>query len=580
MKGLPLHIRIPMLIIFSIAMVGLTSTFFVHRRIIDLLQADLDRLGREVSVALADHAVEHVIYDERLPLRDLLVETVHGNADIEYAFVYEPDKGIIGHSFTRGFPLTLLRLARAETNSEPFLITRLSTNSDLITHIQAPLIEGLPTRLHIGLSESAMHYEADAIRNAILLITLLTIIAGSIVSVILSLRTTSPLRRLSETITAYASGQDMDTIGTAITEGNPEIRGLAESFSNMVSARQKAEKALKESEERFRSLTENSSDWIWEFDENEIFTYASPGIRDLLGYEPEEVIGKSAFDLIPPAEAEEVRKEFDVIQGNCEPFFALENTNQHKDGHLVILESSGVPFFDTEGHFKGYRGIDRDISARKKVQRQLTESLAEKEVLLKEIHHRVKNNMQIVSSMLFLQAQHTDNPQAKAILLESQDRVKSMGLIHERLYSSGNLARINFNDYISTLVQSISHSYSSVGAVNFVIDAADIMLPVDKAIPCGLIINELVTNSFKHAFPEGGGEIWINLFCADNTITLSVEDSGVGLTDDHDLVTNNTLGMSLINNLAGQLDARLIFETGHGLKCTLVFEGENAGIVC
>ena len=124
----------------------------------------------------------------------------------------------------------------------------------------------------------------------------------------------------------------------------------------------------KESLERFKALTENTSDWIWEVDENATYTYASPRVKELLGYEPEEVIGKTPFDLMPPAEAERVSEEFDRIAKNRIPFSRLENTNLHKDGHYVVLETSGVPILDACGHFRGYRGIDRDITARREIE--------------------------------------------------------------------------------------------------------------------------------------------------------------------------------------------------------------------
>lgn len=124
----------------------------------------------------------------------------------------------------------------------------------------------------------------------------------------------------------------------------------------------------KESLDRFKALTENTSDWIWEIDENAIYTYASPRIKELLGYEPEEVIGKTPFDLMPPEEAERVSEEFGRIARDRIPFSRLENTNLHKNGHYVVLETSGVPILDACGHFRGYRGIDRDITARKEIE--------------------------------------------------------------------------------------------------------------------------------------------------------------------------------------------------------------------
>jgi len=132
--------------------------------------------------------------------------------------------------------------------------------------------------------------------------------------------------------------------------------------------RKRAEEALRESKERFRALTESTSDWVWEVDVDGVYTYASPKVKDLLGYEPEEVIGKTPFDLMPPEEAKRVAEEFRAIVESQRSFARLENTNLHQDGRLVVLETSGVPFFDADGRLCGYRGIDRDITERKKVE--------------------------------------------------------------------------------------------------------------------------------------------------------------------------------------------------------------------
>jgi len=155
--------------------------------------------------------------------------------------------------------------------------------------------------------------------------------------------------------------------------------------------RRRAEEELRESEERYRNLVETTSDWIWEVDENALYTYASPRVRDLLGYEPEEVLGTSPFDLMPEGEAQRVAGLFGPIAAQQKPFSSLENTSRHKDGHLVVLETSGVPIFDVYGTFCGYRGVDRNITARKQAEE-------ERERLLIEIEHRVAELNTVIES--------------------------------------------------------------------------------------------------------------------------------------------------------------------------------------
>ena len=150
------------------------------------------------------------------------------------------------------------------------------------------------------------------------------------------------------------------------------IVGIAHDVTDRV----QAERALRESEERFRSLVETTSDWVWEVDERAVYSYVSPRVRDLLGYEPEEVLGKTPFDLMPPEEARRLAPVFLALVGKRQPIERLENVNRHKDGHLVVLETSGVPFFDAEGNIRGYRGIDRDITERKEAERLREEYLS------------------------------------------------------------------------------------------------------------------------------------------------------------------------------------------------------------
>ncbi|MFI5295260.1 MAG: PAS domain S-box protein [Thermodesulfovibrionales bacterium] len=170
------------------------------------------------------------------------------------------------------------------------------------------------------------------------------------------------------------AGGEIKTVEVYTSPIEVNQKKLLFSIIHDITERKRAEDEIRESQEQFKALTESTSDWIWEVDEEGRYTYVSPRIRDLLGYEPEEVVHKTPFDLMPPEEAKRLRKTFASAAGRREPLISLENTNLHKDGHLVVLETSGLPFFDAGGKFLGYRGIDRDITERKRVEDALRES--------------------------------------------------------------------------------------------------------------------------------------------------------------------------------------------------------------
>lgn len=211
--------------------------------------------------------------------------------------------------------------------------------------------------------------------------------------------------------------------------------------------------------------------------------------------------------------------------------------------------------------------------ARKQAEEQLKASLQEKEVLLKEIHHRVKNNLQIISSLLNLQADYLKDKKALDVFMNSQRRIESMALIHEKLYQSLDLARINFADYVQDLVSSLFSAYVvNPETINLRLNIESIYLSVDIAIPCGLIINELVLNSLKHAFTRGGlGEIYIKISLANNKINLIIGDDGVGLPLDFDFETTESLGLQIVNTLTSQLAGRVEFCSNNGVEFQFSF---------
>ena len=216
----------------------------------------------------------------------------------------------------------------------------------------------------------------------------------------------------------------------------------------------------------------------------------------------------------------------------------------------------------------------RDITPQKLAEAALRASLEEKEVLLKEIHHRVKNNMQVISSLLSHQARVVRDPQVMGIFKESQNRIRSIALVHEKLYRSADFSRIDFAEYIRALVPHLVQSAPlEPGQVQFVAELEPTEVTITAAIPLGLVVNELVTNALNHAFPSGRrGEVRVKLDrAADGRRRLAVEDDGVGLPEGFDIRSTESLGMQIISMLVGQLSGEISLGPGPGAKFEILF---------
>ncbi|MCE5214704.1 MAG: sensor histidine kinase, partial [Methanobacterium sp.] len=200
--------------------------------------------------------------------------------------------------------------------------------------------------------------------------------------------------------------------------------------------------------------------------------------------------------------------------------------------------------------------------------------LMEKEVLLKEIHHRVKNNLQIIASLLDLQEGYVkEDPAAVNVLEESKNRVVSMAMIHEMIYQSKDLGHINFADYIRNLTSNLFHSYGASSNINAITTVRDIYLNIETAIPLGLLITELVSNSLKYAFPEGmKGNLNVELDSKGEEFELIIRDDGVGIPEEIDFDTESTLGLRLVHSLVNQLDGVIQMDRTNGTQYTITFK--------
>jgi len=339
-----------------------------------------------------------------------------------------------------------------------------------------------------------------------------------------------------------------------------------------ITKHKKADKIIQEREEHLRILTDNMLDMITQTDKKGKFQYVSPSVKNSLGYEPEDMLGKSAFELLHPDDLETVKAAFMRSISTNSPE-RVEHRYIHADGHYIWLETVGNILSDENKQINGAVFGIRDITDRKRAENKLKSSLEEKEVLLREIHHRVKNNLQVISSLLSLQSRYIKDDETLELFKESQNRVKSMTLVHEKLYQSEDLARIDFESYIKKLTEHLFHSYGvDINNVFLEINVDQLSLDVNTAIPCGLIINELVTNSMKHAFPEGkNGKIGVNLHLDGDKLLLTVYDDGIGFPENLDFRKTKSLGLRLVSTLTEQLGGNIELYREKGTRFNIIF---------
>jgi len=342
-----------------------------------------------------------------------------------------------------------------------------------------------------------------------------------------------------------------------------EIKGkyLIQAIVRDVTERKEAEEKLKESREQINAIFNTVMSGLVLFDHKGDIKFVNKHMTTLFGYEPSELTKMNYLDLISPEEKDIARRSWQkFIKGDIEVNFELL---YQRDGSNFWGHLSAKRIVNEDGSSKGVIASITDISELKKAKDDLINSLNEKEVLLREIHHRVNNNMQIIYSLLNLESKEADDDeQAIKILKRSQNRVKSMAMIHEKLYQSKDLTRINISDYIHRLVTDLYYSYSmSTKQVNLVIDVDDLKLNIETAVPCGLIISELVSNSLQYAFPNGRkGEMNISLKAGPEFNELIINDDGIGFPEKIDLENAETLGLQLVNNLVKQLDGEITLD--------------------
>ena len=343
-----------------------------------------------------------------------------------------------------------------------------------------------------------------------------------------------------------------------------------------ITERRQAEDSLHRSEENFRRSLDESPLGVRIVTIENDTVYANRAMLNIYGYDSIEELKTTPLKerCTPESYAEyQIREEKRNREGDGPSEYAISIVR--KDGEVRHLHAfrKGILWNGEEQ----FQVIYQDITERKRAEEKIKASLSEKETMLKEIHHRVKNNLQVISSLLSLQSSYLQDERAIAALEESMERVETMASIHAQLYESQDLNRVDFGSFIEDLIGNIRQSYGRTESpVEIRVDAGEISLGIDNSIPCGLILNELVANAMKHAFPEGKeGKINITMRSEDNRAVLMVCDNGIGFPESIDSTKVKSLGLDLVNLLVAQMKGEIEMRVEGGTTWTITFPLKN-----
>ncbi|MCK5148262.1 PAS domain S-box protein [bacterium] len=356
---------------------------------------------------------------------------------------------------------------------------------------------------------------------------------------------------------------DMDE-GPFLSEERELIDNIARSLSEAIE-HHKTEDELHSSEAQYSNILHTTQEGFWLIDKKGRILDVNSAYAAMSGYTVDELLGKAIVQLEVVENAEEVQVHIEEIINKGSDLF--ESQHRRKDGSIFDVEVSASYFPHGDIVFIVFI---RDITDRKKVEKTLQENLQEKHVMIQEIHHRVKNNLQVMRSLINLQKMHTDNEQFHKQADDLSGRILSMALVHSQLYKSDNLAFISLHDYIHELVKNLTISYGRSDI--FILNEAEVLnVSIDRAVPIGLILNELVSNAVKHAFPDKGGNIKIISQVKGEKLVLIVEDDGIGCPALPALENADTLGFELIHILTMQLEGEITIDGSNGLKVKIAF---------
>jgi len=401
-------------------------------------------------------------------------------------------------------------------------------------------------------------------------LALIGIILGGLISFFIARQITNPLQKLTQSVRSIDSGN----LNTRVdVQSNDEIGKLAASFNNMAESLSKT----LISKDYVDNIIKSMGEGLMVIDSEGLIKTVNPAILNLLGYKEKDIIDHTLDNLFEKEKGldslfkRKIRKE--LINGDL-PDIDFDTTLITKNGIKIPVIFSGSVIRNKKGEIENIVCVFSNISDIKQAQAKIKQSLKEKEAMLKEIHHRVKNNMQIISSMLRINSRRISNTMALDILNDCQNQIRSMAMIHESLYKSENLAMIDFLNYIQRLATHLFTMYQvSTDRISLRLKIRDIYLDINHAIPCGLILNELISNALKHAFPDGKkGEIRIEMEeIKKGRYFLKLEDNGIGIPKKINFQSPQSFGMQLVKDLVDQIDGTIEISSDKGTKFKIRF---------
>lgn len=367
-----------------------------------------------------------------------------------------------------------------------------------------------------------------------------------------------------------------DKMEQRVKQRTAELEKANERLKMEVKERIQTENELK----KFQFALESAHDAIFYKDLESRYVIANKKTLEAFGLSKEEIIGKNDYDLMP--NLEEARKNIEddqTVFRTGKPTEAVKHISG-AHGNEFWFQTIKVPLFDINGNVVGLVGIARDITERKRAEDQIAASLKEKEVLLREIHHRVKNNMQSIISLLRIHSRRTNDTHLRRIFDECRDRINAMSLIHETLYQSEDLARIDFENYLTKLCRSLSQAHGASGkGIAVTVERCNVSPNMDQGIAVGMVICELIANAFQHAFPSGkGGKVSISLSGLEGEqVEMIVSDDGKGLPPEIDILNSPSLGLQLaVATVTRELGGSISVERNSGTRFIIRFNCKSS----